>query len=294
MDISNPFVSIVLCTYNGKQFLKEQLNSLTRQTYPKLEIIVVDDCSTDGTKELLMSFASQHDNIKLYFNEHNLGYNKNFEKAICLANGEYFAICDQDDVWLPEKIQKLIDAIGDNWAVFSNSELVTEQLKPMGRKLINNNISMDSYKSILMENFFTGHTSLLSRKSLQNILPIPGSGFYDWWIGFVCLYHNKLIFHDEVLTYYRVHQESVTQSKKKRNYRIAEDLDRQLEIFLEYKGLKAGDGTAITSLRGRLRKRGIITPIFYELLMNYSFYFPKRNHNNLLSKLNFLRKFLKK
>ena len=294
MDLSSPLVSIVLCTYNGEQFLKEQLDSLTGQTYPNLEIIVVDDCSTDGTKELLMPFASQHDNIKLYFNEHNLGYNKNFGKAICLANGEYLAICDQDDIWFPEKIQRLIGAIGDNWAVFSNSEYVTEQLKPMGRKLISNNILMDSYKSILMENFFTGHTSLLSRKSMQNILPIPELGFYDWWIGFVCLYRKKLIFHDEVLTYYRVHQESVTQSKKKRNYSIADDLDMQLGIFLEYKGLEPVDTAAITSFRGKLRKPGIINPLFYELLVNYSFYFPKRNHKNLISKLNFLRKFLKK
>ena len=153
---------------------------------------------------------------------------------------------------------------------------------------------MDSYKSILMENFFTGHTSLLNRKSMQNILPIPEFGFYDWWIGFVCLYHKKLIFHDEVLTYYRVHQESVTQSKKKKKYSITDDLDMQLGIFLNYKRLKLEDKTEITGIRLRLRKRGIINPLFYKLLVNFAIYFPKRKYRNSLSKLNFLRKFLKK
>ena len=294
MDSSSPLVSIVLCTYNGEQFLQDQLASLIGQTYPNLEIIVVDDCSTDGTKELLISYASQHDSVKLYFNEHNLGYNKNFEKAISFAKGEYFSICDQDDIWFPEKIQRLMTVIGDNWAVFSNSEFVDWQMKPMGLKLITDNILMDSYKSILMENFFTGHTSLLSRKSMLNILPIPELGFYDWWIGFVCLYHKKLIFHDEVLTYYRVHQESVTQSKKKKKYSIADDLDMQLGIFLNYKRLEPVDKAEITGIRRKLRKRGIINPLFYELLVNYTIYFPKRKHQNSLSKLNFLRKFLKK
>jgi glycosyltransferase involved in cell wall biosynthesis len=294
MDSSSPLVSIVLCTYNGEQFLQDQLASLTGQTYPDLEIIVVDDCSTDGTKELLISYASQHDSIKLYFNENNLGYNKNFEKAISFAKGEYLSICDQDDIWFPEKIQRLMSAIGDNWGVFSNSEFVDWQMKPTGLKLITGNILMESYKSILMENFFTGHTSLLSRKSMQNILPIPEFGFYDWWIGFVCLYHKKLIFHDEVLTYYRVHQESVTQSKKKKKYSITDDLDMQLGIFLNYKRLKLEDKAEITGIRRRLRKRGIINPLFYELLVNYAIYFPKRKHQNSLSKLNFLRKFLKK
>jgi len=294
MDVSSPLVSIVLCTYNGEQFLKDQLTSVLTQTYPNLEIIIVDDNSTDGTKDLLIWFAGQHDNIKLFFNERNLGYNKNFEKALSLSNGEYISICDQDDIWFQEKIQRLMGTIGDNWAVFSNSEFVDWQMKPMGLKLISNNLIIDSYKSTLMENFFTGHTSLLRRKSLQYILPIPEFGFYDWWIGFICSYHKKLIFHNEVLTYYRVHRESVTQSKKKRKYNTAEELDIQLAIFLEYKGLEPVDRAAITGIRQKLRKRGIINPLFHELLMNYSIYFPKRDHKNLLSKLNFLRKFLKK
>lgn len=294
MDDVSPLVSIVLCTYNGEKYLEEQLASLLTQTYRNLEIIIVDDNSTDGTKDLLIWFAEQNDNIKLFSNEHNLGYNKNFEKAISLSNGEYISVCDQDDIWFAEKIQRLMDAIGDNWAVFSNSEFVDWQMKPIGLKLISNNLLIDSYKSILMENFFTGHTSLLSRESLKYILPIPEFGFYDWWIGFVCLYHKKLIFHNEVLTYYRVHQESVTQSKKKRKYSSKDELDIQLDIFHEYEELEPDDKAAITSIRQKLKKRGLINSLFYELLMNYSIYFPKRTNKNLLSKLNFLRKFLKK
>lgn len=293
MDVIKPLVSIVLCTYNGEQFLNDQLASLLSQTYPNLEIIIVDDNSSDGTKNLLITFASRHDNIQLFFNERNLGYNKNFEKGIALAKGDYISICDQDDIWFPDKIEKLVRSIGDNWAVFSNSEFIDWEKKPLNRKLINNNLLIDDYNSIIMENFFTGHTSLISRESLNHILPIPESGFYDWWIGFVCLYHKKLVYHDEVLTYYRLHQESVTQYKKKKKHNIIEDLDIQLGIFLNYKGLKTVDKTVISSIRRKLRARGIFNTLLFELLINYTNYFPKRNHRNPFSRLNFLRKFLK-
>ncbi|WP_411273212.1 glycosyltransferase [Daejeonella sp.] len=294
MDDSSPLVSIVLCTYNGEQFLKEQLASLVTQTYPNLEIIIVDDNSSDGTKDLLISFTSLHDNIQLFFNECNLGYNRNFEKALSLTNGKYISICDQDDIWFPDKIEKLAGSIGDNWAIFSNSEFIDWETKSMSQQLISTDLLMDGYKSILLENFFTGHTSLLSRESFKYILPIPEYGFYDWWIGFVCLYHQKLVFHNEVLTYYRVHQKSVTQYKKKKKHSIIEDLDIQLGIFLEYPELEPRDKDFITDIRRKLKTVGIFNPLLYDLIINYSKYFPQRNHKNPVSRLNFLRKFLKR
>src|ERR1700739_3468336 len=111
-------VSIALCTYNGEAYIKEQLDSLIDQTYPNCEIIIVDDCSKDGTVGVLKQYADKYPQIKLHINSENLGYTKNFEKAIRLCNGEYIALCDQDDTWDKNKISILIDQIGNNILIY--------------------------------------------------------------------------------------------------------------------------------------------------------------------------------
>jgi glycosyltransferase involved in cell wall biosynthesis len=107
-------ISIALCTYNGEKYLIEQLDTLVNQTYPKLEIIVVDDCSSDKTITILNDYLSKFPFIKLYQNEQNLGYIKNFEKAISLCNGELIALADQDDVWDLNKLTIMAEAINEN------------------------------------------------------------------------------------------------------------------------------------------------------------------------------------
>src|SRR5690606_18169426 len=102
---------IALCTYNGGKYLIEQLDSLVKQDYPNIEIIIVDDCSKDTTLSILNSYSLHYPNIKIHVNENNLGYKKNFEKAIQLCNGEYIALSDQDDIWKLDKISKLINSI---------------------------------------------------------------------------------------------------------------------------------------------------------------------------------------
>ena len=109
--MSTKTVSVVMTTYNGELFLREQLDSILCQTYPIHELIVQDDCSTDNTVEIIKEYATRHPFIKLYVNEHNLGFNKNFKTAVMKATGDYVAIADQDDIWFPEKIEKQVQAM---------------------------------------------------------------------------------------------------------------------------------------------------------------------------------------
>src|SRR5690349_6792955 len=104
MPATPPLVSVVLCTYNGEKYIAEQLDSVCSQTYRNLEIIVCDDASADNTLSLLNSYAAKDHRIKLFRNEKNIGYNKNFEKAIGLAGADWIAISDQDDLWELTKI----------------------------------------------------------------------------------------------------------------------------------------------------------------------------------------------
>src|SRR5437763_3335890 len=98
-DGKNPIVSIVVCTYNGEAFIRQQLDSLINQTYPSLEILVSDDGSTDRTVLIVRDYMQKDSRIHLHVNPKNLGYNRNFEQALLRASGSLIAVCDQDDVW---------------------------------------------------------------------------------------------------------------------------------------------------------------------------------------------------
>lgn len=122
-------ISIVMATYNGARFLREQLESLARQTLAPLELVVSDDGSTDDTLAVVEEFArSSQFPVKVSVNERNLGYADNFLAASERADGDYIAFCDQDDVWLPDKISRLeslVEAYPDI-ALFVHQGLVVD------------------------------------------------------------------------------------------------------------------------------------------------------------------------
>ena len=92
-------ISIAMATYNGEKFLRYMLDSILSQTYQDIELIICDDNSSDSTCLILKEYEKNNSRIKLYFNESNLGFIKNFEKAISLCSGDYIALSDQDDIW---------------------------------------------------------------------------------------------------------------------------------------------------------------------------------------------------
>lgn len=107
-------VSIVLCTYNGAKFLREQLDSIVQQTLQPYEVIVQDDGSSDETMNILQDYAKNYPYIKISKNEKQHGINNNFFSAMYRATGDFIAICDQDDIWETDKLETMTDAIGDN------------------------------------------------------------------------------------------------------------------------------------------------------------------------------------
>ena len=106
-------ISIAMATYNGEKYLAEQLDSILAQTVQDFELIVCDDCSSDSTAEILSRYAEKDSRIKIFVNEKNLGFVKNFEKAVSLCSGEYIALSDQDDVWFAGHLEILLRNIKD-------------------------------------------------------------------------------------------------------------------------------------------------------------------------------------
>jgi len=104
-----------LCTYNGELYLREQLESIFKQTRLPDEIIVCDDCSVDSTLKILDEFRKIFPvPFKIYVSKKTLGVSKNFERAISLCTGDIIVLSDQDDVWMPETIKKVIEVFNNN------------------------------------------------------------------------------------------------------------------------------------------------------------------------------------
>ena len=124
MSKSSALVSIAMATYNGEKYVAEQLESLVKQTHKNIEIVIVDDCSTDNTVSVVKEFQKKYGFITLIEKENNSGVTKTFEHAICNCKGEYIALSDQDDIWQPDKIEILLSELNHEDAIYSNSLLI--------------------------------------------------------------------------------------------------------------------------------------------------------------------------
>src|SRR5690349_15385572 len=107
-------ISVAMATYNGAPFLPEQLQSLAAQTLPPFELVVCDDGSTDRTIQILREFATSAPfPVRIHENSERLGFGDNFLKAAALCQGDWIAFCDQDDIWLPHKLETVARHIDD-------------------------------------------------------------------------------------------------------------------------------------------------------------------------------------
>lgn len=229
-------ISVVMATYNGSLYLSEQLESLTKQTYPNIEIIVIDDGSTDNTIEILKSYQLKHSNIKIFINDLNLGYVKNFEKGCTLATGEYIALCDQDDYWHPEKLSKMQAAIGDYPLIYCDSILCEESLIPIGVK-ISDRVNCRDFDNCLQQAIFCriyGHATLIKKSFLVKTLPFLDLTPHDWWLSFTATFYGGSKYLPEPLVSYRQHSSNIFgaagNKSKKKNYKISKSEVNKKEL----------------------------------------------------------------
>ena len=237
-----PLVSIAVCVYNGERFLNEQLTSLVLQTYPNIEIIAVDDCSKDSSVQILKEYAHKYPFFRFIENEENLGYVKNFEKAISLCRGELIALSDQDDIWNLNKIQLMVEAIGDSQLIYHDSTLIDEKGKPTGKNMsdIVNLYKGDNPKTFLFFNCVSGHSCMVRKDLLPWALPFHKDYFHDQWLAYVAANVGKIEVIHESLVQYRQHGASSTDilnKRKKINKKYHENRDI-LKMKKELKWLK--------------------------------------------------------
>lgn len=203
-------VAILLSTFNGIKFLKQQLDSLYEQTYPNIKILVRDDGSTDGTQQFLKA-EQLKGALELLESQKNLGATQSFFELIrqaALTDADYIAFCDQDDIWLPDKIDCAVSAlsvVADRPGLFcSRLEIVDEQLNSLGltpkpRKI--------GFGNALVENIAVGCSIVLNRKALEIICKhLPDNVYiHDWWCYLVISCFGEVIFENTPHLKYRQH-----------------------------------------------------------------------------------------
>ena len=196
-----------MACYQGEKFLAIQLESLLAQDYSHLEIICVDDASSDATWSILQAFAHKDKRLQLIQNETNLGYRKTFEKGINLAKGELIALSDQDDYWIPSKISRLADSIKDASLVYADSDLVDDAGQFIGQKMsdIKRQIAYSSPMMYTFGAWAPGHSMLFKRDLLEFALPIVDFVTHDYLIGFAATCANGIAYLPESLVHYRQH-----------------------------------------------------------------------------------------
>jgi glycosyltransferase involved in cell wall biosynthesis len=210
--MNSGLVSIPLCTYNGERYLRQQLESLCAQTHSRFEVIAVDDCSSDGTLAILHEFADRDPRVRVLLNSTNVGFRNNFELALSLCVGEYIAPCDQDDIWLPDKLSSLLGILDGHALAFCDSELMDTDGALLDQRLSDFMFmsTTSDTAAFALANCVSGHAMLFRRSLLDKALPVPTLFFYDWWLAAVATCNGGIVFSGNAKVRYRRHVASVT------------------------------------------------------------------------------------
>jgi glycosyltransferase involved in cell wall biosynthesis len=223
-----PSISVVLCTYNGERFLKQQLDSIAGQTLLPDEIIVCDDGSADSTLEQVKRFAlTAPFAVSIYRNERQLGSTANFDQGLAKAKGELIALCDQDDVWEPQKLERLSEAMADPevGGVFTDATLIDAEGRALPESLWQRAgftpsrrtaFERDPMGVLLRQDVATGATMMVRARLRMMYERIPAVWVHDGWLAWMLLLHEaetgRLRPIEEKLTRYRIHASQQTGS----------------------------------------------------------------------------------
>lgn len=215
-------LSLVMAVYNGEKYLYKQLDSILKQTKKIDEVILIDDCSKDNSVKVIQSYIkdNQLNNWLLIENTNNLGYRDNFKKGLSMVTGDYIFLCDQDDIWHLDKVEKMISVFTENMlSVASSFEFINQNdekftIKENKNKSNNNIIDFKIHekltkidlKYLLRNNFAQGCTMAIKKELVKEYLANPHKELpHDWNLNIIAAIYHGCYFYDERLIDYRIH-----------------------------------------------------------------------------------------
>lgn len=211
-------ISVCMATFNGGMFIREQLESILSQLPLDAEIIIADDGSTDDT--LLVVESLNESRIRVLPAERHLGVIYNFERALRASKGEIVFLADQDDVWLPGKVEMCLAALNEADLVMHDAFLLGlsdafESAWGRNGKLSDIRTYRNGVVANWWKNSFTGCCMAFRRKVLDKALPFPKNlPMHDQWLGVVAEKYFKVSYVDEPLVDYRQHSSNATHIEK--------------------------------------------------------------------------------
>lgn len=218
-------VSVALCTHNGERFIGEQIASILDQTRRVDEIVLGDDDSHDATVDIVESMlAGSGIDLRIRRHRPGLGVGANFADAISATTGDAVILCDQDDIWLPEKVERLLAALDGVELVHSDALLVDSRGESLDALLLDelrasrwerdNLRSGDALAVLLKRNLVTGATAAVDGAFARAAMPVPEGWIHDEWLALLAALDHSLRLVPEALTLYRQHENNQIGAKK--------------------------------------------------------------------------------
>lgn len=211
---SRPSVSVCMAAYNGADHIEEQLGSILAELAPGDEVVIVDDGSTDRTREILASLDDPR--VRVVFNQQNLGYVRNFEKALTLSTGDVVMLSDQDDIWIPGRVETLLAGLEHADAAIGNCEHFGGRPGYFQRLRVNPRFSRRYFRNLLGimigYRLHWGSAMAVSRSLVEDALPFPAvmTESHDQWLAMVANVRRSIAYLDADTVRHRLHEENLT------------------------------------------------------------------------------------
>jgi glycosyltransferase involved in cell wall biosynthesis len=198
-----------MATFNGEKYIKEQIDSILVQLGKDDELIISDDGSTDNTLEIIRKLDDSR--IKVYENVGIHGYAHNFENALKKASGDYIFFSDQDDVWLPSKVETMLPYLQHDNFVISDAYITNDELEIKCR-LSSWRTYIKGYLQNLFKSIYAGCTCAFTKRIKDYALPFPSTKYiqHDNWIGLLCELKFNVVYVDKPLILYRRHNSNTS------------------------------------------------------------------------------------
>lgn len=243
--MNQPLVSVLIPCYNVEKYVEESINSILDQTYKNLEVIAINDCSTDGTGDLLDKIASKDPRVKVFTNEANLKLIKTLNKGISLCNGKYIARMDADDISLPTRIEKEVSFLEKN----KDHDIVSVQFyafrseNPSKRDLNHSPTRDQELRAFILFRSGICHPAVMIRRRVFTELGLKFEAEYlhveDYALWSEAIYKTKIANLSEPLLLYRVHQQQISTLYEELQ---TENKKKVFKIHCQHLGLPTDDG----------------------------------------------------
>lgn len=282
---NNSYVDILLATYNGEHYIEEQLESIINQTYSNWKLYIRDDNSSDNTVNIIKGYIEKFPE-KIYLVEDikkGLGAKKNFFELIKYSKNDYCMFCDQDDVWLDNKIELTMREMkkieGEKTKkipilVHTDLKVVSEELELINESFIkyqNLDPEMKALNNLLLQNNITGCTVMINLSLKQECKNIPENCImHDWWLGLIASAFGEISFINEQTILYRQHSMNEVGAKNYNSYKfilgkinstsqsIENGIKQGIEFFNMYKSSLSDKDLKIVKVFISLKSKNII------------------------------------